>query len=98
MTDKLIVPIEKLTTFLAKSSMNDQRFSWIPFSPMKFALILIVPIIVFAFLVFWGIMFFFGFEEVNFFQFWIIRLIFITLLTKPVVNLAILRYIQPKQK
>ena len=77
---------------------NDKRFSWIPYSPMKFAMILIIPIIVFAFLIFWGIMVFFGFEEVNFFQFWIIRLIFITLLTKPVVNLAIMRYIQPKQK
>lgn len=70
--------------------------SLIPKKPVSFALVLLIPIVVISVLVFWCILTFFGFETLNFFQFFVIRTIFITLLSKPVVKLAVLCYIQPQ--
>ena len=72
------------------------RLGWIPTSPVKFALVLVVPIMVVCCAAFWGILSFFGFEVLDFFQFFVIRMLFVTLLTRPVVKLAIIRYTQPE--
>lgn len=69
----------------------------IPRKPIHFTLVLLVPIVVLSIVVFWSVLTFFGFEELNFFQFFVIRMLFVTLLTKPVINLAALCYMQPEQ-
>ena len=69
---------------------------WIPYSPVKFALILLLPIMGTSYAVFWAVLSFFGFEVLNFFQFFVIRILYISLLTKPVVRLAVIRYTQPE--
>jgi hypothetical protein len=78
------------------SRVEDKRIGWIPYSPAKFALILLLPIMGVSLLAFWATLSFFGFEALDFFQFFFIRMLFISLLTKPVVKLAILRYTQPE--
>jgi len=74
---------------------EDRRISWIPASPSKFALTLLLPVMGVSLLAFWSIFTFFGFETLDFFQFFVIRMLFVSLLTKPVVRLAVLRYTQP---
>ena len=74
----------------------DRRVAWLPFSPAKFALALLLPISVLSAATFWAVLTFFGFEELNFFQFFFIRLAFISLLSKYVIRLAIARYMQPE--
>ena len=74
----------------------DRRVAWLPCKPMKFALALMLPITALSAVTFWAVLTFFGFEELNFFQFYFIRVIFISLLSKCVVRLAIARYMQPE--
>ena len=67
----------------------------LPAAPWKFALTLAIPIILLSFAAFWSVMAFFRFDELNFFQFFLIRAIFVSLLSKAVVWLAVRRYFQP---
>lgn len=69
--------------------------AWLPGKPMLFALVLMLPTMVITAAVLWSVLTFFGLETLNFFQFYVIRTIYTTLLTKVVVQLAVLRYIQP---
>ncbi|MEA4897284.1 hypothetical protein ACH6CV_08835 [Bacillota bacterium Meth-B3] len=80
---------------LPVAQAENRWVGWMPASPALFALTLLVPIMIVAALAFWAVFTFFGFEDMNFFQYFVIRLLFTTLLTKPTVNLAILRYTQP---
>ncbi len=77
------------------SVARNPRIVWIPYSPAKFAALLLLPVVGLSLLTFWGVLTFFGFKTLNFFQFFFIRMLFISLLTKPVVKLAVLRYTQP---
>lgn len=80
---------------LPASEAEDRRVSWIPASPAGFALTLLLPIMGVSLLAFWAVFTFFGFEKLDFFQYFVIRMLFVSLLTKPVVRLAVLRYTQP---
>ncbi len=73
---------------------NGGVLSILPYAPWKFALSLALPVIVLSFCFFWSVMTFFGFETLNFFQFFLIRALFVSLLSKAVVKLATARYIQ----
>lgn len=66
--------------------------AWLPQRPALFALTLSPFIIVLTPVIFWGVFRFFGFETLDFFQYFFVRTIYVSLLTKPVVKLAILRY------
>lgn len=66
----------------------------LPYVPWKFALSLALPVIVLSFCFFWSVMTFFEFETLNFFQFFLIRALFVSLLSKAVVWLATVRYMQ----
>lgn len=64
----------------------------VPLSPLKYSSVFILPIMVAA-VVFFGLVFYaFQFESLDFLQFFIIRTVFVSLLTKPVVKLTIARY------
>jgi len=80
---------------LPVSEAKDRRVSWIPASPAGFALVLLLPILGASLLAFWAILTFFGFEVLDFFQYFVVRMLFVSLLAKPVVKLAALRYTQP---
>lgn len=73
----------------------DRRIGWMPISPARFSLTLLLPVIAVTLLFVWSVFRFFGFEELNFFQYFFIRTLLVTLLTRPVVALAIARYTQP---
>lgn len=100
-TARLAYPVAKSMRELREngglplSGTYDKRIGWIPYSPAKFALVLLLPIVAASLLVFWAVLSFFGFAVLNFFQFFFIRMLFVSLLTKPVVRLAISRYAQP---
>lgn len=100
-TARLAYPVAKSMRDLREngglplSGTYDKRIGWIPYSPAKFALVLLLPIVSASLLVFWAVLSFFGFAVLNFFQFFFIRMLFVSLLTKPVVRLAISRYAQP---
>ena len=64
----------------------------LPYSPWKFALTLALPIILLSFAAFWSVMAFFHFQTLNFFQFFLIRTISVSILSKAVVWLAVRRY------
>ena len=72
--------------------------AWLPRPPAKFALALLLPVIVSSMAVFQAVFSFFGFEVLDFFQFFFIRTLFVSLLSKGVVRLALLRYMQPEQR
>ncbi|MFR5881556.1 MAG: hypothetical protein ACLUEQ_12520 [Cloacibacillus evryensis] len=74
---------------------RNRGLSLLPAAPWKFALALAIPIILLSFTAFWSVMAFFRFDELNFFQFFLIRVIFVSLLSKAVVRLAIRRYFSP---
>lgn len=69
--------------------------TWLPEKPAFFALALTLPTMVLSAAVLWAALTFFGFETLHFFQFFIVRTIYATLLSKLVTMLAILRYRQP---
>lgn len=69
--------------------------AWLPAKPTGFALALMPLIMVISAAVLWAALTFFGFETLNFFQYFIVRTLYVTLLTKPVVLLAVLRLRQP---
>jgi len=77
---------------------HNKLIAWIPEKPILFSLVWIPFMVILSPLIFWLVFVLFDFEQLNFFQFFVIRTIYVTLLTKPVVQLAILRYLQvPKQ-
>ena len=74
---------------------DDRRISWIPESPAKFALVLLPPLMLCTYVFFRALMTFFGFDVLNFFQYFALRMLWTTMLTKAVTKLAVWRYLQP---
>ncbi len=74
---------------------TDRRISWIPESPAKFALVLLPPLMLCTYVFFRALMTFFGFDVLNFFQYFALRMLWTTMLTKAVTKLAVWRYLQP---
>ena len=68
--------------------------TWLPSGPLAFALALLPAMVVLCTLVFVAVFRFSGFAELNFFQFFFIRLLFVSLLSKGVVLLAVRRWTQ----
>lgn len=103
-TLRMALPIAKKIKDLRETGelpVAAESKSWtarLPYSPLKFAFALMPPITFSCTAVFWAILTFFGFEELNFFQFFFIRLVFVSLLGKEVLKLAISRYRQPLTK
>lgn len=69
--------------------------AWLPDSPWLFALALVPVFAVVSPLFFWSVFTFFGFEMLDFFQFFLVRTLYVSLITKPVTALAIAKYRQP---
>lgn len=69
--------------------------TWLPSSPALFSLALLLPITISALVVFWSVFSFFDFDVLNFFQFFVIRVLFVTFLSRLVVKLALTRFTQP---
>ncbi|MDO5114600.1 MAG: hypothetical protein Q4D58_00745 [Synergistaceae bacterium] len=63
-------------------------------APWKLALALSPLIIALAVIFFWSVMTIFNFEELNFFQFFLIRAIFVSLLSKLVARIAVAHYMR----
>ena len=66
----------------------------LPLSPWRLTGIFLLPTMALSALSFWAIMYFFGFESLNFFQFFTIRTAYVKLLSRLVEILAIHRYSQ----
>ena len=96
----MICPVaESVKSALDASRIERTRTSgtalrMLPYTPWKFALSLLLPVIILAFCFFWSVMTFFGFETLDFFQFFLIRALFVSLLSKAVIRLAAARYMQ----
>ena len=67
----------------------------LPEKPFLLMLVLAFPIMVISAAVLWAVLTFFGFDILNYFQYFIVRTIYVSLLTKPVTQLIVLRYRQP---
>lgn len=83
-----LAPAEKRSGFL----------SALPEKPTRLTLLLILSIILLSYVVFWSVLTFFDFEVLSFFQFFVIRSIYMAILSKGVMALAIARYRQPKKQ
>lgn len=70
-------------------------FSKLPQNPWAFGALLFIPLMVLSYIFIWGIMTIMQFEVLNFFQYFFIRLACTKLMTKGVISISILRYIQP---
>lgn len=68
--------------------------SVLPEHPWKLTGIFVLPVMVLSALVLWAALWFFGFETLNFFQFFLIRTAYVKLLSKGVEALAVYRYRQ----
>jgi len=82
-----VLPRMDKSTFLSK----------LPYRPGLFALILLVPVMLLSAGTLWCVLTFFGFTELSFFQFYIIRSIYVSLLLKVVILIAVRRYSQPSE-
>ena len=70
--------------------------AWLPKNRWLLTVVLCLPIIVLTTIVYYVVMSFFGFESLNFFQFFFIRIAYTTMLVKVlVVPLIMFRYMQP---
>ncbi|NLA81852.1 MAG: hypothetical protein GX849_03360 [Clostridiaceae bacterium] len=69
-------------------------WAFLPSSPWALTGIFLLPAMVLSALTFWAVMYFFGFDSLNFFQFFIIRTAYTKLLSRLVETLAIQRYRQ----
>lgn len=78
-------PYEKPNVFLSR----------LPKSYRLFSLVLTIPTILVSYLVLSGVLTLFDFQVLNFFQYFIIRTIFVAILTKATIALAVARYRQP---
>ena len=75
-----------------------EKRTWVsvlPEKPVRFMLSLLLPVMLVTAAVLWCVLTFFGFETLNFFQFFVIRTIYVFLLSKPVAMLSVMRYCQP---
>lgn len=72
--------------------------AWLPLRPALSAAVLALPIMALSAVVLWAVLTFFGFEVLNFFQFFVVRTLYVTLLARLVVWLLVLRYRQPPSK
>lgn len=77
-------PAEKSSSFL----------SALPLSPWGLTSLMLIPVMALSAISFWLIMWFFGFDALNFFQFFLIRTAYTKLLSRLVEALAIQRYRQ----
>lgn len=73
---------------------NKNLLAHLPASPWGLTGMLLLPVMALSALCFWAVMYFFGFESLNFFQFFIIRTGYTKLLSRLVETLAIQRYRQ----
>ncbi|KAF5087968.1 hypothetical protein DSECCO2_43230 [anaerobic digester metagenome] len=69
--------------------------AWLPKNRWLLTVVLCLPIIVLTTIVYYVVMSFFGFESLNFFQFFFIRIAYTTMLVKALVPLIMFRYLQP---
>lgn len=69
--------------------------AWLPKNRWLLASVLCLPIIVLTTIVYYVVLSFFGFESLNFFQFFFIRIAYTTVLVKFLVPFIIFRYRQP---
>ena len=67
----------------------------LPLSPLKLTLALAPLVILLSYGALWGVMTLFDFQELHFFQYFIIRTIYVAILTKAYVALMVARYRQP---
>ena len=81
---------------LPVAEKENKWVSWLPASPVRFALVLLLPVMALSLLTFWSVLSFFGFETLNLVQFFFIRILYTSLLSRLVAKLAMLRYIQPR--
>ncbi len=75
-------------------AQSKNPWSLLPSSPWALTGIFLLPTMILSALSFWAIMYFFGFESLNFFQFFIIRTAYTKLLSRLLERLAIQRYRQ----
>lgn len=99
----MVYPLAKQVCMLRETQQLPARekrsagLAWLPQTPLLFALVLLLPVMLLSACVLWAALTFFGFETLNFFQFFVVRTIYVTLLSKPVLLLALLRYSQPEK-
>lgn len=77
------------------SAKKNKLLSIIPENPRKLVLLFCIPVILLSCLVFYLVFTVFDFESLNFFQFFLVRTLYTTLLSKAIVHLLILRYSLP---
>ena len=63
-----------------------------PENPWLFSAVLLVPVMIVSSASLYGILKFFGFQTLNFFQYFVVRTLYAKLLTKPIESLAVQRY------
>lgn len=71
--------------------------AWLPQNHWLLALTLCLPIILITVTVYTGVLSFFNFESLNFFQFFFIRTAYTAVLVKALVPLLLIRYMQPQK-
>lgn len=71
--------------------------AWLPHNHWLLALTLCLPIIIITVMVYTGVLSFFNFESLNFFQFFFIRTAYTAVLVKALVPLLLIRYMQPQK-
>lgn len=79
---------------LPPASKPNGFLSALPAKPMRLTLVLMLPIIVLSFVVFWSVLTFFDFAILSFFQFFVIRSVYTAILSRGVTALALARYRQ----
>ena len=79
---------------LPPAGKPNRFLSALPANPWGLTGVLVLPVMVLSSLIFWAVMWFFGFETLNFFQFFIIRTTYTKLLSRLVEALAVHRYRQ----
>lgn len=76
---------------------RNPRVAWLPQNHWLLALTLCLPIILITVTVYYGVLSFFNFESLNFFQFFFIRTAYTAVLVKALVPLLLIRYMQPQK-
>lgn len=71
--------------------------AWLPYNHWLLALTLCLPIVIITVAVYTGVLSFFNFESLNFFQFFFIRTAYTAVLVKALVALLLIRYMQPQK-
>lgn len=102
-TIQMAVPIASNILSLRESgelAVDESRsgLSWLPRSPMGFGCICFLPIAALSIALLWGMMTLFELEELNFFQYYGLRVVTIMLLNGLMLKLAVFRYSRPFKK